>query len=102
MLSYRLVDPKGLVYRVKFDGVDVGSIAQRYQHIDHRYCWHWGVDTMPLMDHGGRPPSGDADTFADALFAFKASFTAWHAGLGPELWQKNRDYIEYCAQRRHR
>jgi hypothetical protein len=99
MLSYRLVDPVGLGYRVKFDGIDVGSIARRYQHIDHCYCWHWGVDTMPLMSHGGRPPSGDVETFEDALLAFKAAFAAWHAGLEPELWTKNRDYIEHCAER---
>jgi hypothetical protein len=93
-------DPRrALGYRVEFIEVDVRSIARRYQHIEHRYCWHWGVDTMPLMDHGGRPPSGDAETFEDALLAFKAAFTTWHAGLEPVLWQKNVEYIEHCAER---
>jgi hypothetical protein len=99
MLSYRLVNPESLAYRVAFDGIDVGSIARRYQHIEHSFCWHWGVDTMPLMDHGGRPPSSDADTFEEALIAFKAAFTTWHAGFEQDLWKKNRDYIEHCAER---
>jgi hypothetical protein len=34
-----------------------------------------GVDVMPLMDRGGRPPTGDAETFDAALVAFKAGFT---------------------------
>jgi hypothetical protein len=29
---------------------------------------------MPLMDHGGRPPSGDAWSFEAALQAFKTAF----------------------------
>jgi hypothetical protein len=99
MLSYRLVDPVGLGYRVNFDGVEIGSISRRLQHVQHRFYWHWGVDTMPLMSHGGRPPSGDADTFEEALVAFKAAFTKWHAGIDPKLWTKNVDYIEYCANR---
>jgi hypothetical protein len=72
---------------------------RRHQHVDHRDYWHWGVDTMPLMSHGGRPPSGEAEAFPDALSAFKAAFTAWHAAIDAELWTKNRDYIEYCAER---
>lgn len=54
---------------------------------------------MPLMDHGGRAPSGDADTFAEARAAFKTAFIKWHAGIEPDVWKKNRDYIEYCAER---
>jgi hypothetical protein len=46
------------------------------------------------MDHGGRPPDGDAGTFEEALGAFKEAFTHWHAGVPAELWEKNRDYIK--------
>ena len=83
--------------------VEVGSIAERTRHTqrNERY-WHWGVDIMPLMSHGGRPPSGNAKTFEAALEAFKAAFTAWHAGREPELWEKNRDYIAAGAERWHR
>jgi hypothetical protein len=55
MLTYRQASPDG--YRIKFDGVEIGSIARRHQHVQNRDIWHWGVDAMPLMDHGGRPPS---------------------------------------------
>jgi hypothetical protein len=47
-------------YRVIFyDGVlrvEIGSIAESARHTrgNKRY-WHWGVDTMPLLSHGGRP-----------------------------------------------
>ena len=34
--------------------VEVGSISERVRHVEPRDTyWHWGVDTMPLMDHGG-------------------------------------------------
>jgi len=51
-LNYRLVnrDPPG--YRVSFDGVEVGSISKRTDHIKLVDHWHWGVDTMRLMDRG--------------------------------------------------
>jgi hypothetical protein len=80
MLSYRVAnaDPPG--YRIKFDGVEVGSISRRHQHVENRNYWRWGVDVMPLMDHGGRPPDGDAESFPEALAAFKAAFAACHAG----------------------
>jgi hypothetical protein len=38
---------------------------------------HWGVDIMPLMDHGGRPPTGDACSHDAALQAFRAAFFPW-------------------------
>jgi hypothetical protein len=80
-------------YRVKFDGVEIGSVSRRLQHVRQRELWHWGIDTMPLTDHGGRPPSGDADTFAEALQAFKAAFLQWHRALPQGLWERNREYI---------
>ena len=73
MLTYRLASPDS--YRIKFDGIEIGSVAKRWQHVQHYEYWHWGVRIMPLMDHGGRPPSGNAD-----------SFLRWHAGMPAELW----------------
>ena len=49
---------------------------------------------MPLIDHGGRPPRGDAETFEDALATFKKAFLEWHAAIDPALWQSNRDQIK--------
>ena len=57
-----------------------------------RELWHCGIDTMPLMDHGGRLPSGDADTFAEAAVGLQARLQ-WHCALPPGLWEQNRDYI---------
>ena len=48
---------------------------------------------MPLMDHGDRPPSGDAWSRDAARQAFRAAFTTWLAGLYPGDWQCNRDHI---------
>jgi hypothetical protein len=89
------------IYRVTFDDgtgpVEIGSISKRAD-IHQRGFWHWGVDILPLMDHGGRPPTGDADTFEAALQAFHAGFTAWHADLAGS-WEKNRDYLKAGAER---
>jgi hypothetical protein len=54
-LTYSQVSPDG--YRIKFDGVEVGSVSKQVQHTTGREHWSWGVDVMPLMDHGGHPPS---------------------------------------------
>jgi hypothetical protein len=78
-------------YRISFDGVEVGSISKRTHPVHTHHSWHWGVDIMPLMDHGGRPPLGDADSFPAALDAFRSAFTLWHQSLAPSLWEKNRD-----------
>jgi hypothetical protein len=65
-------------YRVKYDGVEVGSISETSSHMTRLTFWQWGVDTMPLMHHGGRPPSGQALTLADAQAAFgRRSSTGW-------------------------
>ena len=90
-LTYRRVAAYG--YRVKFDGVEIGSVSKRLQHVRQRELWHWGIDTMPLMDHGGRPPRGDADTFAEALQAFKSAFLLWHGALPPGLRERTREYM---------
>ena len=39
-------------YRVKYDGVEIGSISETSSHVTNLTFWQWGVDTMPLMDHG--------------------------------------------------
>ena len=86
-----------IIYRVIFDDgtgpVEVGSISERTRHTrQNEKHWHWGVDTMPLMDHGGRPPSGDTWSREAALQAFRAAFFPWvndHA----DDWPRNRDHI---------
>jgi hypothetical protein len=62
MLTLRLANAAAPGYRVEFDGAEVGSIS-RQDRAGNRSVWHWGVDTMPLMDRGGRTPRGDADSF---------------------------------------
>jgi hypothetical protein len=93
-LTYRLASLDS--YRIKFDGVEIGSIATRHQHVQNRDVWHWGVDVMPLMDHGGRPPSGEAETFAGAKAAFKRAFEQWITRIPVEVWHLNRDHIKAC------
>jgi hypothetical protein len=88
------------IFRVLFEETEIGSISMHIRHgepITTR--WHWGVNVMPLMDHGGHVPSGDADTFEDALRDFKVAFTKWHAGLAPGLWKENRDHMKAGAER---
>jgi hypothetical protein len=98
-LIARKVNDDPPAYRISFDGVEDGSIAKRTQHVQLNDYWHWGVATMPLMDHGGHPPSGDAWSLEAAMNAFKEAFTKWHAELPPGLWERNRDYIKHAAER---
>jgi hypothetical protein len=77
LISYRAIAPD--VYRISADGIEVGSVSKRVQYVASREYWHWGVSTKLLMDNGGDPPSGEADSFEDALAAFKAAFTTWYA-----------------------
>lgn len=79
-------------YRVKYDGVEVGSISETSSHMTRLTFWQWGVDTMPLMHHGGRPPSGQALTLADAQAAFRQAFFSWLDDLESGVWERNRDY----------
>ena len=79
-------------YRVKYDGVEVGSISEASNHVSKLTYWRWSVDMMPLLDQGGRPPSGQALTRADAQAAFREAFLNWLDGLKPGEWERNRDY----------
>jgi hypothetical protein len=95
-LTYRQVTQNS--FRVSADGVSIGSIS-RHTRAGRPVVWHWGVDTMPLMAPGRRPPFGDADSFEAAQEAFKSAFTAWHATLDPSLWENNRSRIAASALR---
>jgi hypothetical protein len=86
-------DPPG--YRVWYDGVEIGSVSQKHNHVSQQWSWIWGVDTMPLMSHGGRVPSGDAQSLEQALDRFKVWMEALHSGD----WQLNRDYKKAAAER---
>lgn len=97
--TYRQVTQNS--FRVSADGVSIGSIS-RHTRAGRPAVWHWGVDTMSLMDPGGRPPFGDADSFEAAQQAFKSAFAAWHAALAPGLWENNRSRIAAGAQRLRR
>lgn len=76
-------------YRVKFDGVEIGSISKQLHHVEHRDFWSWEVDTMPQMSHGGRPPSGEARSFDQAKMLFREAFEKWRAGLPPGQFEEN-------------
>jgi hypothetical protein len=93
-LTHRQTAPHA--YRVSVDGVEIGSISLKTRHL-HRAStyWHWGVDVMPLMDHGGGVPSGDIEPpggFEDALKAFKEAFTQWRAGVPDDTWRENLEH----------
>ncbi len=64
-------------YRVKYDGVEIGSISKRNHHVEHREFWAWELDTMPVMSHGGRPPCGEARNFDQAKKLFRETFEKW-------------------------
>ncbi|ABE64618.1 hypothetical protein Nham_3933 [Nitrobacter hamburgensis X14] len=70
-------------FRVKYDGVEIGSISKRHHHVEHRDFWSWGIDTMPLMSHGGGPPAGEARSFDQARKLFKEAFEKWKTSLPP-------------------
>jgi hypothetical protein len=89
------------IYRVWFDDgsgeLEIGSIAERRRHTGHKdVFWTWGVDIMPLMDHGA---SGEVETFDLAIECFRDAFTSWLADVPAELWAKNRDYKRSSAER---
>jgi len=87
-------------YRVIFDDgtgpLEVGSVSERTSHTRYgEVYWRWGVDVMPLMDHGGHVPTGEAWSRETALAAFREAFFKWlndHA----DDWPENRDYKKAC------
>jgi hypothetical protein len=96
-LTYRAVAPDA--YRISFDGVEVGSIAMRTDHVQQHDFWRWAVDALPLKYHGGSPPAGDAESFPAAMDVFKTGFTKWHEGFLPGVWEMNRAYLRRTAER---
>jgi hypothetical protein len=98
-LIARKVNDDPLIYRVWYDGIEMGSVSHQQDHVSQQWSWLWGVDTMPLMSRGGKVPSGDAQSLEQALDKFKAAFTIWMEGLHPGDWQRNRDYIRATADR---
>ena len=95
-LTYRQVTQNS--FRVCADGVSIGTIS-RHTRAGRPAVWHWGVDRMPLMNPGRRPPSGEADSFEAAQEAFRPAFTAWHAALDPTVWENNRSRMATSAAR---
>jgi hypothetical protein len=88
------------IHRVVFDGVEIGSISRRTRHLHPiQTDWTRGVDVMPLMSHGGRTPSGEAESFEGALKDFKLAFTHWLAGVAPDVWQENLEHKRAGAER---
>jgi hypothetical protein len=92
-------------FRVKYDGVEIGSISKRHHHVEHRDFRSWGIDTMPLMSHGGRPPAGEARearSFDQAKKLFKEAFEKWKTSLPPSQLEENLIYKRAAASRRAR
>jgi hypothetical protein len=80
--------------------VEIGSISEQTRHVHPiSTFWKWGVGILPLMSRGGRPPSGMADTFEDALQAFKEAFSQWHATLPSDKWQENLEHMRHGQER---
>lgn len=48
--------------------------------------------TMPMMSHGGRPPSGEARSFEQAKKLFQEAFEKWKAALPPGQFEENLIY----------
>ncbi len=101
-LTYRQTSDSPVIYRVSADGVGVwvGSISEQTRHVHPISThWTWGVDIMPLMSHGGGVPTGIADTFQDALQAFKDAFLRWHATVPLDVWKRKLKHKRAGAER---
>ena len=92
-----------IIYRVSFDGVEIGSISLQQRHVHPiKTYWHWGIGILPLADHGGRPPEGDIEPpggFEDALKAFKEAFTQWREGIPDDLRRENLEHMRAGEER---
>jgi hypothetical protein len=99
-LSLRRANDDPLSYRVKYDGVEIGSISKKHHHVEHRDFWSWGIDTIPLMRHGGRPPRGEARSFERAKKLFRQAFEEWKAGLPPGQLEEHLIYKRAAAGQR--
>ena len=87
-------------YRVKYDGVEIGSISKQHHHVEHRDFWSWDIDNMPMMNHGGRPPCGEARNFDQAKKLFREAFEKSKDGLTPGQFEENLIYKRATAGRR--
>lgn len=84
-------------YRVKFDGIEIGSISYRLQMgVGRETYWEWGVETMPLI--GGRTPNGKADSLEQAKREFRSAFERWIATIPADKWARNRAYKAYASR----
>ena len=79
--------------------MEIGSISKRNHHVEHRDFWAWELDTMPVMSHGGRPPSGEARSFDQAKKLFREAFEKWKDGLPPGQFEENLIYKRTAASR---
>ncbi len=86
-------------YRVKYDGVEIGSISKQHHHVEHRDFWSWAIDNMPMMSHGGRPPCGEARNFDQAKKLFRESFEKWKDELPPGQFEENLIYKRETVRR---
>ena len=94
-LTYRQISESPPIYRVSTDGVEIGSVSLWSRRGGEE--WHWGVDVMPLL---ARPtPNGNADSFDDALAAFKSAFTTWLTRVDPEKWRENLEHKRQGQER---
>jgi hypothetical protein len=91
-LTYRKLNGDPPSYRVSFEGIEIGSITLRTNHITNADYWHWCVDVMPLTDGGHRPPDGDAGSFEAASGDLKLAFEKWLASFPADLWQENLEH----------
>ena len=63
-------------YRVKYDGVEIGSISKKHHHVEHRDFWSWGIDNMP-NDESRRTA------------AMREAFEKWKDRLAPGQLEEN-------------
>jgi hypothetical protein len=87
-------------YRVKYDGVEIGSISKQHHHVEHRDFWSWDIDNMPMMSHAGRPPCGEARNFDQAKKLFREAFEEWRGRLPPGQFEENLIYKRTVKRRK--
>jgi hypothetical protein len=95
-LTYRRTSDDPEIHRMSTDGVEIGSISLQSHNVHPvRMYRHCGLDLLPLMSHGGKPPSGDIEPpggFEDTPRTFKEAFTHWRAGIPDDKWRENLEH----------